>query len=437
MYQLNSPLSFNEEQLLAHIPPEHTGDKYNVNKLRCMNYIAKHYTSLGQQIHNTYEIEQDFFFFCTPKTIFSLFFWSDSPNEKPAFVAISIDSEKTKSLGSPYYNIELHCASLKFLFDDVMPTLSKYILEICSNLREHFTTSPDEINFLTLYTREYIENSLIPAEFNLKMMLPMFLYSHNVCICSYMKQYGNDLLFNKPFQNAPLFLENFYVTHLFHVCRGRKTLLMQLYYNIRDVGAKLCEAEIADNLVNSELGISTIVNNKESPIDQLYVLINALTDKLGDLRSYTFSELKPYSFGIPFKYSLSQSGKSRNSLFEEAITFPKQTKTFETCFVQSIFAKFLPEMGLFPDERYIGMNRLMHIEAINNYIDNYNKHKPTIYENLSRLSQLIQENPSEYDVLIPYLDKIEHFAEKFNEIDTKLNEELELILSNFKDIEVI
>lgn len=436
MYQLNSPLSFNEEQLLAHIPPEHTGDKYNVNKLRCMNYIAKHYTSLGQQIHNTYEIEQDFFFFCTPKTIFSLFFWSDSPNEKPAFVAISIDSEKTKSLGSPYYNIELHCASLKFLFDDVMPTLSKYILEICSNLREHFTTSPDEINFLTLYTMEYIENSLIPAEFNLKMMLPMFLYSHNVCICSYMKQYGNDLLFNKPFQNAPLFLENFYVTHLFHVCRGRKTLLMQLYYNIRDVGAKLCEAEIADNLVNSELGISTIVNNKESPIDQLYVLINALTDKLGDLRSYTFSELKPYLFGIPFQHSFSQDWGARTSIFEKN-TFPEQVKTFKTCFVQPIFTKNHPLISFIPDERYVTINRLMHIDAINSYIDNYNKHKTAIYKNLSRLSQLIQENPSEYDVLMSYFDKIDHFAEKFNEIDTKLSEELELILSNFKDIEVI
>lgn len=94
MYQLSSRLSFNEEQLLAHIPPENTGDKYDVNRLRCMNYIAKHYTSLAQQIYNTYEIDYRFFFFCTPKTIFSLYFWSDSPDDKPAFVAISIDSEK-------------------------------------------------------------------------------------------------------------------------------------------------------------------------------------------------------------------------------------------------------------------------------------------------------------------------------------------------------
>lgn len=436
MYQLNSGLSFNEEQLLAHIPPEHTGDKYNVNKLRCMNYISKHYTSLEQQICNTYEIERDFFFFCTPKTIFSLFFWSDSPNEKPAFIAISIDSEKTKSLGSPYYNIELHCASLKFLFDDVMPTLSKYILEICSNLREHFTTSPDEINFLTLYTREYIENSLIPAEFNLKMMLPMFYYSHNVSICSYTKQYGNDLLFNKPFENAPLFLDDFKVTHLFHVCRGRNTPLMQLYYDIRDVGTKLYEDKLAENLVNSELGISTTVNDKETIIDQLYALINTLTDKLGDLRSYTFSELKPYLFGIPFQHSFSQDWGARTSIFEKN-TFLEQVKTFKTCFVQPIFAKHHPVGCFLLDERYIAINRLMHIDAINNYIDNYNKHKTAIYKNLSRLSQLIQENPSEYDALMPYFDQIEHFAEKFNEIDTKLSEELELILSNFTDIEVI
>lgn len=74
MYQLSSRLSFNEEQLLAHIPPENTGDKYDVNRLRCMNYIAKHYTSLAQQIYNTYEIDYRFFFFLYAKNNFFIIF---------------------------------------------------------------------------------------------------------------------------------------------------------------------------------------------------------------------------------------------------------------------------------------------------------------------------------------------------------------------------
>lgn len=116
-----------------------------------------------------------------------------------------------------------------------------------------------------------------------------------------------------------------------------------------------------------------------------------------------------------------------------------RTKDFKTCFVQPIFVKHHSWCGFAPDERYIVINRLMHIDTFNKFIDNYHKHKATIYKNLSGLSKLIQENPSECDILISthLSDKITHFSERFNEIDTKLSEELELILSHFKDIEVI
>lgn len=438
MYQLNSRLSFNEEQLLAHIPPEHTGEKYIVNKLRCMDYIAKHYTSLEQQIHNIYEIDQDFFFFCTPKTIFSLFFWSDSPDCEPAFVAISIDSEKTKSLGTPHYNIELHCTSLKFVFDDVMPTLRKHILEICSNLKTHFTASPDELNFLTLYESEYLTKSLDVDKFNLKMALPMFQYSQNVCISSYMKQYGDDLLFNKPFENAPLFLESFVATHLFNVSRGQKTPLMQLYYDIQNIGSKLYESKLLEDLAKRQFDITNEFDHTENITNQLDDFINELTIEIDELKHYTFNELKPSLFGIPFKHTFSEHTAKIANEFEKEVRTTR-TKDLKTCFVQPIFVKHHSWCGFVPDERYIVINRLMHIDAINNFIDNYHKHKATIYKNLSGLSKLIQENPSECDILISthLSDKITHFTERFNEIDTKLSEELDLILSHFKDIEVI
>lgn len=438
MYQLNPLFSFSEDKLLAHIPPANTGDKYNINMLRCMNYISQHYSSLEEQIDNTYEIETGFFFFCTPKTIFALYFWSDGPDDLPAFVAISIDSEKTKAFGSPYYNIELHYASLKFLSDDVMPTLSKHLIEICSNLKRHFISAPDEVNFLTLYENKYLSGSLTANEFNHQMKLPMFQYSRNVSICSYMKQYGNDLLFNKPFENAPLFLESFVATHLFNTSRGQKTPLMQLYYEIRDIGSKLYEGELAQNLVNSELGISTTINDTQTITDQLYDIINLLTDELDELKHYTFNELKPSLFGIPFKHTFSEhTAKIANEFKKEVRT--NRTKDLKTCFVQPIFVKHHSWCGFVPDERYIVINRLMHIDAINKFIDNYHKHKATIYKNLSGLSKLIQENPSECDILISthLSDKITHFSKRFNEIDTKLSEELELILSHFKDIEVI
>ena len=36
MYQLNPLFSFSEDKLLVHIPPANTGDKYNINILRCI-----------------------------------------------------------------------------------------------------------------------------------------------------------------------------------------------------------------------------------------------------------------------------------------------------------------------------------------------------------------------------------------------------------------
>lgn len=185
-----------------------------------------------------------------------------------------------------------------------MSALSEHLLKICVNLKAYFTTSPNEINFLTLCESEYIGNSLTQSEFNLKMALPMFQYSQNVCISSYMKQYGDDLLFNKPFENAPLFLESFVATHLFNTSRGQKTPLMQLYYDIRDIGSKLYEGELAKNLVNSELGINTTINDRQTITDQLYDIINLLTDELDELRHYAFNELKSSLFGIPFKHSI-------------------------------------------------------------------------------------------------------------------------------------
>lgn len=438
MYHSNSRLSFNEEQLLAYIPPEHTGEKYIINKLRCMDYIAKHYTSLEQQIHNTYEIDQDFFFFCTPKTIFSLYFWSDSPEDYPAFVAISIDTEKTKAFSSPYYNIELHCASLRFLSDDVMPTLSKHIIKFCSNLKRHFISSPDEVNFLTLYENKYLSGSLTANEFNHQMKLPMFQYSRNLSISSYMKQYGDDLLFNKPFENAPLFLESFVATHLFNVSRGQKTPLMQLYYDIQNIGSKLYESKLLEDLAKRQFDITNEFDHTENITNQLDDFINELTIEIDELKHYTFNELKPSLFGIPFKHTFSEhTAKIANEFEKEVRT--NRTKDLKTCFVQPIFVKHHSWCGFVPDERYIVINHLMHIDAINNFIDNYHKHKATIYKNLSGLSKLVQENPSECDILISthLSDKITHFSERFNEIDTKLSEELELILSHFKDIEVI
>lgn len=79
---------------------------------------------------------------------------------------------------------------------------------------------------------------------------------------------------------------------------------MQLYYDIRDIGSKLYEGELAKNLVNSELGINTTINDRQTITDQLYDIINLLTDELDELRHYAFNELKSSLFGIPFKHSI-------------------------------------------------------------------------------------------------------------------------------------
>lgn len=436
MYQLNPLFSFSEDKLLAHIPPANTGDKYNINMLRCMNYISQHYSSLEQQIDNTYEIETGFFFFCTPKTIFSLYFWSDEPDDLPAFVAISIDSEKTKAFGSPYYNVELHYASLKFLSDDVMPNLSKHLIEICSNLKRHFISSPDEVNFLTLYEQKYLNGSFTANEFNHQMKLPMFQYSRNVSICSYIKQYGNDLLFNKPFTNAPLFLESFTVTHLFNVWRSREAPLRQLFWDIRDLSNDSYGVEMAKSLVEREFGHSDVSYQEEILMEKIDSLMNGLISLTDDLGSYSFEELKPSLFGIPFKHTFSKGTIARAKEFYKN-DFMQSAKGLKTCFVQPIFEKHYSVVGVLANEKYASINRAMHFEAVSKYLENYQASKTLIYNYLSELPKLIKENPSVYSFLTPHLDKISHFADRFADTDGKLHEELELILSHFNDIEVI
>lgn len=436
MYQLNPLFSFNEDKLLEHIPPANTGDKYNINILRCMNYISQHYSSLEQQINNTYEIETGFFFFCTPKTIFSLYFWSDSPEDYPAFVAISIDAEKTKAFGSPYYNIELHCSSFRYVFDDVVLTLREHIFKMCRNLKRDFTTKPDEVNFLSLYESECLQKSQTECAFKQKMMTPLFQYSHNVNICSYMKQYGNELLFNKPFTNAPLFLEFFAVTHLFDVWRGQDTPLMRLFRDINILGGKLYNNKMAKSLVESEFGHSAISYQGENSTEKMDGLMNALTSLLDDLGSYSFAELKPSLFGIPFKHTFSKGTITIAKEFYKNV-FVQSAKGLKTCFVQPIFEKHYSVVGVLVNEKCASVNRTMHLDAFSKYLENYQANKTLIYNYLSELPKLIKENPSVYSFLTPHLDKISHFADRFTESDVKLHEELELILSHFNDIEVI
>ena len=79
----------------------------------------------------------------------------------------------------------------------------------------------------------------------------------------------------------------------------------------------------------------------------------------------------------------------------------------------------------------------MHFDAFGKYLENYQANKALIYKYLSELPQLIKENPSVYSSLTSKLDKILHFPDKFTDGDAKLQEELELILSHFNDIEVI
>lgn len=436
MYQLNPLFSFSEDKLLAHIPPANTGDKYNINMLRCMNYVSQHYSSLEQQINNTYEIETGFFFFCTPKTIFSLYFWSDEPDDLPAFVAISIDSEKTKAFGSPYYNVELHYASLKFLSDDVMPNLSKHLIEICSNLKRHFSSSPDEVNFLTLYEQKYLNGLLTANEFNHQMKLPMFQYSRNVSICNYIKQYGNDLLFNKPFTNAPLFLESFPVTHLFNVWRGRNTPLRQLFWDIRDLSNDSYGVKMAKSLVERELGHFDVSYQEEKIMEKIDSLLNELISLTDDLGSYSFKEMKPSLFGIPFKHTFSKCTIDRARDFYKN-DFVQRAKGLKTCFVQPIFKDHYSIVGILADEKYAGVNRTIHFEAVSKYLENYHANRALIYKYLTELPKLIKENPFVYSFLTPQLDNISDLADRFTKIDAKLQEELEFILSHFKDIEVI
>lgn len=436
MYQLNPLFSFSEDKLLAHIPPANTGDKYNINMLRCMNYISQHYSSLEEQIENTYEIETGFFFFCTPKTIFSLYFWSDEPDDLPAFVAISIDSEKTKAFGSPYYNVELHYASLKFLSDDVMPTLSKHLVKFCRNLKRHFSSPPDEVNFLTLYEQKYLSDSLSADKFHRQMNLPMFQYSRNVSICSYMKQYGNDLLFNKPFANAPLFLESFTFTHLFNVWRGRDTPLRQLFWDIRDLSNDSYGIKMAKSLVEREFGHSDVSYQEEKLMEKIDSLMSGLITLTDDLGTYSFKELKPSLFGIPFKHTFSKGTIARARDFYKN-DFVQRTKGLKTCFVQPIFKDHYSMVGILADEKYAGVNRTIHFEAVSKYLENYHANKDLIYQYLTELPKLIKEKPSIYSSLTSNLDKILHLPDKFTESDSQLQEELEIILSHFNDIEVI
>lgn len=436
MYQLNPLFSFNEDKLLEHIPPANTGDKYNINILRCMNYISQYYSSLEQQINNTYEIETGFFFFCTPKTIFSLCFSSNRINNPISFVAISVNSEKTKALGRPYYDIELHCASLRFVFDEVMPILREHIFKMCRNLKRDFTVKPVDVNFLSLYEQGHAQKPFTSDSFNRKMMLPTYQYSHNVNICSYMKQYGNELLFNKPFTNTPLFLEFFSVTHLFNVWRGQDTPLMRLFRDINTLGSESYNNKMAKSLVESEFGHSDISYREEILMENMESLINALTSSLDDLGSYSFAELKPSLFGIPFKHTFSKGTIERARDFYKN-DFVQRAKGLKTCFVQPIFKDHYSIVGILADEKYAGVNRTIHFDAVSKYLENYHADKALIYKYLTELPKLIKENPSVYSFLTPQLDNISDLADRFSKIDAKLQEELELILSHFKDIEVI
>jgi hypothetical protein len=105
--------------------------------------------------------------------------------------------------------------------------------------------------------------------------------------------------------------------------------------------------------------------------------------------------------------------------------------------VQPIFEKHYSVVGVLVNEKYASVNRTMHFDAFSKYLENYQASKTLIYNYLSELPQLIKENPSVYSCLTPNLDNISHFADRFTEIDVKLREELELILSHFNDIEVI
>lgn len=185
-----------------------------------------------------------------------------------------------------------------------MPALSKHLIEICSNLKRHFISPPDEVNFLTLYEQKYLNGSFTANEFNHQMKLPMFQYSRNVSICSYIKQYGDNLLFNKPFTNASLFLESFTVTHLFNVWRGRDTPLRQLFWDIRDLSNDSYGVKMSKSLVESEFGHSSVSYQEEKLMEKIDSLLSGLISLTDDLGIYSFKELKPSLFGIPFKHSI-------------------------------------------------------------------------------------------------------------------------------------
>ena len=94
-------------------------------------------------------------------------------------------------------------------------------------------------------------------------------------------------------------------------------------------------------------------------------------------------------------------------------------------------------VGILADEKYAGVNRAIHFDAVSKYLENYHANKSLIYKYLTELPKLIKENPSVYSFLTPQLDNISDLADRFTKIDAKLQEELEFILSHFKDIEVI
>jgi hypothetical protein len=267
-------------------------------------------------------------------------------------------------------------------------------------------------------------------------MLPTYQYSHNVSICNYIKHYGNELLFSKPFTNAQLFLEFFSVTHLFNVWRGRDTPLIQLFRDINTLGSELYNNKMAKSLVESEFGHSDISYQEEILMEKVDGLMNGLTSLLDDLRFYSFKELKPSLFGIPFKHTFSKGTIAIAKEFYKNV-FAQSAKGLKTCFVQPIFEKHYSVVGVLVNEKYASVNRTMHLDAFSKYLENYQANKTLIYNYLSELPKLIKENPSVYSFLTPQLDNISHLADRFTKIDAKLQEELELILSHFNDIEVI
>lgn len=166
MYQLDPTVSFNEESGLNDIDTAicRWNDKYL--PLRYLQFINSHYTSIEQQIKNTYEINAGVVLFATPEKIFCINLNADDI----LLTSIELDEECYTKTGKPHFKLtHFHDREINdgWVYRIVCPTFNLFWRQILRSVADSFNVQtgllklvgdyPDDVNLGLVFPENCME----------------------------------------------------------------------------------------------------------------------------------------------------------------------------------------------------------------------------------------------------------------------------------------